>query len=82
MARCNIHRFDSITSMLSFCRDLYGTPEVSKESRGLDMVLRVRFPDGEGFKSLIVHFKGARTYAVHLPAPQGWRGTGRMRLTG
>lgn len=58
-----LHRFDSVTELLAFCRARYPTDKVRTTNTQDEFVLLI----GDRLESLIVHFEGSRCYAVMLP---------------
>ena len=68
--RSEFHRFDSVTALLEFCRQRYGTDDVTATNEGGEFRVMVRLHSGRTLTSLIVHYEGARTYLVRLEPPK------------
>ena len=60
-------RFDSVTALLSHCRNEYAAADVSATRERDELRLRIVQPGGQCFSTLIVHLEGERAYLVGLP---------------
>jgi len=61
------HRFDSLTALIDFCKQRYGTEDVVATTENGTLVVRITPPGDQPFTRLVVHFEGERTYIIGLP---------------
>lgn len=62
-----VHKFDTLSALVKFCRDRYRTDAVRTIWLGEELLLQVDRPGGRSFESPVQHGGGEESYAALLP---------------
>lgn len=66
-----VHRFDTLSELVKFCRTRYRTDAVRTIWQGEELLLQVDRPGGRSFESPVQHGGGEESYAALLPDVAG-----------